>query len=70
MQNKAEYMCLLPSSQIMHSSMEQQLLPEVQYANYQSFERIDMHKTIEHCLLPRVVVWGVVQKCTFRNQIL
>lgn len=49
-------MCLIPSLQIMHSSMEHQLLPEVQYANYQSFERIDMHKSVQYCLS----LWNVV----------
>lgn len=35
------YMCLFPSSQIMHSSMEQQLLPQVQYANECWIKRSD-----------------------------
>lgn len=54
-----EYTCLFPSLQIMHSSMERQLLPAVQYANCQSLERIDMHNSVQYCLSLQDVVWSM-----------
>lgn len=52
-----EYTCLFPSLQIIHSSMERQLLPAVQYANCQSFGRLDMHNSIQYFLSLQDVMW-------------
>lgn len=45
-----KYTCLFPCLQIKHSSMEHQLLPAVQYANYRSFARRNTQKSVQYSL--------------------